>query len=301
MNDELNKRYAITGHISFEKGAGGLTKGVLRSGADSTAEVYLFGATLTSWSVPEFGELLFLSRAADLTGASAIRGGVPLVFPQFSKGENALPSHGFARISHWDVLSTSVSNEGDVSICLGLSDTEASRAMWPHFFAVQLTVVLGTTLRMQFRCKNKGDQAFQFHMAYHTYFRINDISASSISGLQGVRYLDSTNYRTESAQEESALRCSREIDRIYRQAPDFVSIDSRARSLSIRVHKQGLSDIVVWNPWIDRSRAIADLEDNAYRSFVCVETGTVVNPTTIAPHDSWEAVQLLSCQRLSEV
>jgi glucose-6-phosphate 1-epimerase len=301
MNDELNKKFAITGHVSFEKGAGGLTKAILRSGADSSAELYLFGATLTSWCVPEFGELLFLSPTADLTGASAIRGGVPLVFPQFSKGDNALPSHGFARISHWSVLATTVSDEGDVSISLGLSDSESSRAVWPHAFAVELSVVLGKTLCMKFRCTNKGDRAFQFHMAYHTYFRIDDISSSSISGLQGVRYLDSANHRVESTQEESALRISREIDRIYQQAPDFVSINSLARSLSIRVHKERLSDIVVWNPWIDRSRAIADLEDNAYRSFVCVETGTVVNPTTIAPHDSCEAVQILSYERVSEV
>ncbi len=301
MNEELNKRYAITGYVTFEKGAGGLTKAVLRSGAESSAELYLFGATLTSWSVPEFGELLFLSRTADLTGASAIRGGVPLVFPQFSKGDSALPSHGFARISHWSVLATAVSDEGDVSICLGLSDSESSRAVWPYSFAIELEVVLGKTLRMQFRCMNKGDRAFQFHMAYHTYFRIDDISSSSISGLQGVRYLDNTNYRTESTQEESTLRFSREIDRIYQQAPDFVSINSLTRSLSIRVHKQRLSDIVVWNPWIDRSRVIVDLEDNAYRSFVCVETGTAANLTTIAPHDSWEAVQMLSYERLSEI
>lgn len=300
MNNALTERFAITGHVSFEQGQEGLTKALLRSKAGSSAELYLFGAHLSSWCVPEFGELLFLSSAADLTGASAIRGGVPLVFPQFSKGDGTLPPHGFARTSHWNVTSTSVSSEGEVSICLGLSDSEASRALWPYSFALELSVVLGKTLRMHFRCTNRGDQALQCQMAYHTYFQIDDISSSSVSGLQGLHYLDSTNNRAERIQAESTLRFSHEVDRIYQQAPDLVSISSAKRALSIRVHKDELSDVVVWNPWIDRCRAIVDLADDDYRSFVCVEAGTVVNPLVIAPHESWEAAQILSYHPLSE-
>lgn len=215
------------------------------------------------------------------------------MFPQFSKGDGTLPSHGFARISHWDVLSTSVSNEGDVSICLGLSDTEVSRNLWPHMFSVELSVVLGRTLRMSFRCVNTGDQPFEFQMAYHTYFNVGEIASASVSGLQGLEYLDNTNNRARSSQKESHLCFSHEVDRIYREAPDLVTIECPARSLSIRVHKHRLSEVVVWNPWINRCRQIADLEDADYQHLLCVETGSVVNPVVIAPRESWEGEQIL--------
>ena len=63
--------------------------------------VYYYGATITSWSV-DSKEKLFLSQKAVLDGTKAIRGGIPLVFPQFGPGK--LPQHGFARVSKYIVF-----------------------------------------------------------------------------------------------------------------------------------------------------------------------------------------------------
>jgi glucose-6-phosphate 1-epimerase len=68
---------------------------VLRQG-ETSCTVHQFGATVTSW---KFGgvERLFLSDRAVQDGSKPIRGGIPLVFPQF--GQNGkLPQHGFARL-----------------------------------------------------------------------------------------------------------------------------------------------------------------------------------------------------------
>ena len=43
-------------------------------------EVLLYGATVVSWK-DKGGEKLWVSKGADLNGGSAVRGGVPLVFP----------------------------------------------------------------------------------------------------------------------------------------------------------------------------------------------------------------------------
>jgi glucose-6-phosphate 1-epimerase len=43
-------------------------------------EVLLYGATVVSWK-DKGGEKLWVSEGADLNGGSAVRGGVPLVFP----------------------------------------------------------------------------------------------------------------------------------------------------------------------------------------------------------------------------
>jgi D-hexose-6-phosphate mutarotase len=49
-----------------------------------SVEVYLFGATLTSWKC-DYKERIFLSQNALFNGVKAIRGGIPICFPQFSK------------------------------------------------------------------------------------------------------------------------------------------------------------------------------------------------------------------------
>lgn len=55
----------------------------LGNNARTSCFVNLWGATLTSWKV-DGTELLFLSKKAVNDGAAgkAIRGGIPLVFPQ---------------------------------------------------------------------------------------------------------------------------------------------------------------------------------------------------------------------------
>lgn len=83
------------------------------SGARAT--VTLHGATVIEWtaggspSASRDENLLFVSDQAVFDGKKAIRGGIPLVFPQFGAGLNGptgcLPSHGFARVSKWSFVS----------------------------------------------------------------------------------------------------------------------------------------------------------------------------------------------------
>ena len=54
-------------------------------------KIHHYGATVLSWIV-DGTEKLFLSSKAILDGTKAIRGGIPLVFPQFGPG--VLQQHG---------------------------------------------------------------------------------------------------------------------------------------------------------------------------------------------------------------
>ncbi|HEX6371728.1 MAG TPA: hypothetical protein VF006_22595, partial [Longimicrobium sp.] len=64
--------------------AAALPKLRLSHASGATAEVYLHGAHVASW-VPAGGtEALFVSRAATFAPGKAIRGGVPVIFPQFA-------------------------------------------------------------------------------------------------------------------------------------------------------------------------------------------------------------------------
>ncbi|CAG5123526.1 unnamed protein product, partial [Candidula unifasciata] len=71
----------------------------LDRGDGNTALVHLHGATLLSWKCRGI-EHLYLSQTAVFDNKKAIRGGVPVVFPNFGPWPLG-PQHGFARIKRW--------------------------------------------------------------------------------------------------------------------------------------------------------------------------------------------------------
>jgi len=49
-------------------------------------------------------------------------------------------------------------------------------------------------------------------------------------------------------------------------------------------HVQSLPiDVVFWNAWVDKSKALPDLGEGAYKAYVCVEPGLVADVTEVAP------------------
>src|ERR1035437_10592591 len=88
-----------------------MPKVLIEDASGSRAEVYLHGAHVTS-CVPAGGhEMLFLSERAEFEHGKAIRGGIPVVFPQFADS-GPLPKHGWLRTSTWrfrDIASPLVS------------------------------------------------------------------------------------------------------------------------------------------------------------------------------------------------
>jgi glucose-6-phosphate 1-epimerase len=50
------------------------------------------------------------------------------------------------------------------------------------------------------------------------------------------------------------------------------------------MEKSGSASTVVWNPWVDKSKAMADFGDTEYKEMICVESGNVgPSKTTLAP------------------
>src|SRR3954468_15120906 len=105
------------------------------------AEVYLHGAHVTSW-IPSGGtQRLFLSERSDFGGSAAIRGGIPVIFPQFA-ARGPLPKHGFARASDWELVNFDAQHgratQGRAT--LRFSSSAATRAIWPGEFIAELRV-----------------------------------------------------------------------------------------------------------------------------------------------------------------
>jgi glucose-6-phosphate 1-epimerase len=58
-------------------------------------------------------------------------------------------------------------------------------------------------------------------------------------------------------------------------ATGTVEIHDAKLRRKILVEKSGSVSAVVWNPWIDKAKAMADFGDDEYRQMVCVESGNV--------------------------
>ena len=151
-------------------------------------EVHRNGAHVTSWRpAPGTDERLFLSAKSSLADGAAIRGGIPVIFPQFSM-EGPLPRHGFARNSTWTHEDTRHEDGGAV-VSFSLSDSPATRTIWPTTFRASLTArVHGQQLSTTLAIENTGSEPFHFAAALHTYLRVHDVGEAEIVGLSGSRY-----------------------------------------------------------------------------------------------------------------
>ncbi len=276
--------------IELNSGTNGLQKVVLTTADGAQAEIYLHGAHLTSW-IPAGGEeRLFLSQTAEFSAESSIRGGVPVIFPQFAE-KGPLPKHGFARRLNWDFLDGE-KGMGSVSAAFLLRETPESLRIWPHAFLGGLLVTLGgREIEVNLTITNTDAAPFNFTAALHTYLRVTEIREVYLDGLCGRHYLDATDGGAEKLQEDKYLLFENEVDRIYPNILSGVSVNER--NLRLQVHSEGFRDLVVWNPWMERGAALADLESKGYRNMLCVESAAVCHPVTLEPGQSWNGLQRL--------
>jgi glucose-6-phosphate 1-epimerase len=274
---------------------GGLPKVVLEAPDGARAEVYLHGAHVTSWTpAGEGGERLFLSAASAFRAGEAIRGGVPVIFPQFA-ARGPLPRHGFARTAAWALAEVARAGH-DVRATLRLADSDATRALWPHAFVAELTVsVGGRSLELALSVANRGAEPLAFTAALHTYLGVDDVRRAVLAGLGGA--LREGRAAAGAAPERAGpeLRVAGEIDRVYLDAPGELELREEGRVTALR--STGFPDVVVWNPGPERGAALPDLEPDGWLRMLCVEAAAVGTPVSLGPGERWVGSQTLVAVR----
>jgi len=264
----------------------------LRASDGAAADVYLHGAHVTSWRpAPDDEERLFLSARSEFRPGAAIRGGIPVIFPQFA-AEGPLPRHGFARTANWRLESTDVTDGGDAVATLALSDTPETHAIWSAEFNATLVVrVGGPRLIVALAVENVGAAPFSFTCALHTYLRVRDIGHVEIVGLRGTRYRDLDDSATLRTDDAASLRIGGALDRVYVDAPRALVLREPQRSLGIEM--RDFPDVVLWNPGGARASALPDMEPDGHRAMLCVEAAAVQAPVTLATGGRWHGTQTL--------
>lgn len=256
----------------------------------ASAVVSRLGAQLLSWITPDGRERLFLSDKAVFDGSVAIRGGVPVCFPQFSdRGE--LPRHGFVRTREWTVGAQRCGDDYAL-LTLETADDEATRALWPHAFKLELTVMLeADRIDLELCVANPGEAGFAFTGALHTYLRTIQVEDVALEGLYGHDYRDAADGDRIVRDSGTQLTVDRETDRVYRDVrrPQLL----QAGNLSLGIQSQGFPDVVVWNPWVEQCAALSDMPADGWRHMLCVEAAAAERPVVVAPGDEWYGRQTL--------
>ena len=258
----------------------------LKHSSGSQVIIYKHGGTIASWTLPNGKEMLLLSKNAVFNGKKAIRGGIPLVFPQFGPGK--LPNHGFARTSEWNT--NSLKNN---ILILELKDNEETRKLWNHQFQLFYEIELNAkSLRTKLIVKNTGKSDFEFQALLHTYYKVPDIKSTFVKGLKGSSFMDKLKDGKVFNETRKQINFTEETDRIYMNAPSMVTLPGIAK---IEVQTSGKDhDIVVWNPHIAKSKRMGDFGDDEWKNMVCIEPGYVAKWKKLTADETFELEQNIS-------
>ncbi len=292
LTHTLNSRFGIANHLLFEDGGAGLPVAHV-STPYATAQVALYGGQVLAWEPTGHKPVIWVSKAAVYEQGKPVRGGVPVCWPWFGP----LPGqalHGFVRTRAWEVRSAHLDASGQVILRLGICGDAATHALWNNAFDLELVVTVGQTLTIALTTRNTGAAAFTLTQALHTYFCVGDITHTKVLGLDGCDYLDKVQNMAE-MQQSGAVRFSGETDRVYLNTTSDCLIEDATWGRSIRVTKQGSDSTVVWNPWAEREKAIADMAEGDYKGMVCVETTNAgSDQISLAPGQSHTLAAVIS-------
>jgi D-hexose-6-phosphate mutarotase len=272
MAPSTSKNHLIPFELWYEDFAPGYPT-IRISNAHASATIALHGAHVIDWIPRDQEPVIFTSREAVFKEGKAIRGGIPVCWPWFNAhpSDPSMPSHGFARNRFWQLIQ-SRSTEDFTEITLQF-DTQAID-IWQHDTSLTLTIRVGKSLSLELKTTNNGSNPVTIGGALHSYFYISNIQKVALTGLENTSYLDTVD-GVEKLQ-DGPIHFKSEVDSVYQQTDQAVLIHDPGFKRTIKVEKSGSHSTVVWNPWNEKSKSLADLADDEFHDFLCVETANAL-------------------------
>jgi glucose-6-phosphate 1-epimerase len=270
---QANEAFGIPGVLAVCTGDGGLPV-VMIDNALARASICAHGGQVLSYTpAGEAEDLLFVSQRAHFQAGRAIKGGIPVCWPWFGPdpAQQGRPAHGFVRTRGWRLLASEACADGATRVVMGVRDDEATRALWPQPFALEIEVTVGERLELVLVTRNTGEGPMTVTQALHAYLRVGDVRRAQVLGLAGHEYIDKLADGARATQ-SGPIDFDGPIDRIYLDTRDELIVDDLALGRAIHIERAGSHSAVVWNPWVEQSRTMADLGDDEYQGMLCVET-----------------------------
>jgi len=272
----------------------------------ANATICTQGAQLTHWQPrAQRHPATFMAAAAQYNLGKPVRAGIPICWPWFGPHatDKSQANHGFARNMVWSCGEAVQTASGATRLALVLTDSDKSRAIWPHAFRLECRFSIGEVLDIELLTTNTGTAPFVITEALHTYFLIGDIGSVEVQGLDGTEYVDSADGGNRKRQ-AGAVTFSGEVDRVYLNTEASCSVVDALLARRIEISKSGSHSTVVWNPWSQKAGRFADLGSaesgqGSWRQMVCIESANALdNALSVAPGQSHRIAVQYRVQRL---
>lgn len=250
-----------------------------------SAQISLFGGQLISWQPKRGAEVLWCTPLEKVPPGKAIRGGAPICWPWFGKGDDPkAPAHGFARIARWQLHTIEDLDNSRVKVTLDLHSSNENQA-WTTDLRLRCIYILGEELQVDLQTTNIRQQVLHYTEALHTYFYVGDIEQVSVSGLEGCVYLDKLeDYQRK--RQQGPLSIDQATDKIFLDSPSECVLIDPSMKRKIHIEKQGSRNTIVWNPGAEQAKQLVDMHEQSYRNMLCLESGNVAPQTVNMPPNS---------------
>ncbi len=289
MNDKninsLNKKFSFDTngcYAQFKVGEGDIPVLEVKN-EKASAIISLQGAHILKWKPLAKDDVIWLSKEASFSAGKSVRGGIPVCWPWFGAHENeaSYPAHGFARTVMWQVTDINNLSPGKTQVSFKLETVKLDKkltSMWPQDTVLEYRITISEKLTLELVTSNNSNEDMVIGQALHTYFKVKDISNTTVSGLEDKTYLDKTK-DFNSMMQHGVITFSDEVDRVYLDTADDVIINDNHRK--IKVSKQGSHSTVVWNPWKQVANKMGDLGRDGYKEMLCVESANAADDVVI--------------------
>jgi glucose-6-phosphate 1-epimerase len=300
--EQLNNEFSLqvaNNNLHFKTGKGDIPLVEIQN-EQASAIISMQGAQLLSWIPKGEKEVIWLSEDAKFAAGKSVRGGIPVCWPWFGAHEtNAdYPSHGFARTTNWQVISTEALGDGRTRISFTTQPLAENKQMWPADTTVLYQLTIGKKLEMELITHNNGSKPVTISQALHTYFNVGNVNKVLLHGLDDVKYLDKLDGFKRKNQ-HGPLKIKEEVDRIYLDTASTCVIEDKILKRNIVIIKCGSHSTVVWNPWQETASKMGDLGEEGYKKMLCVESSNAAEDSLIIEpgkvHQLWVQYDVQEC------
>lgn len=216
----------------------------------------------------------------------------------------AAMQHGPVRNVQWALDAVNADTAEQVCITLSPSrrmPTPNILRQWAPHLRVSLRITLDESLVQTLETHNHGPHTFALTQALHNYFAVQDATQVRLHGLTDLCFEDKVA-ATSGTVQHGVFHLGTACDRVYQQhAPGLshhYTLEDSMAQRRLHIHTQGSQSVVVWNPGAERSLAMADVPDGAWRHFLCVEASNAGQDTVLlAPGGRHRLTQSLTAER----
>ncbi|KAL5168012.1 Hydroxyproline O-galactosyltransferase HPGT1 [Glycine soja] len=253
---ESDNRTATVG-IEFTKDKNGISLLILRNHRGASATVSLHGGQVLSWKTELGEELLFISNKS--SQSSAWRN---------SNLFSTVWESGYSRAT-WICEEQNLDYRAKSSTASGGFQWKISpKGLFGNRWQSNLTS----------RIRNVNGKNFSFSMpSIRDNLLLTLDSEVRVEALETLDYLDNLYQRERFTEQGDSLTFESEVDRVYFDSSNIVIVLDHEKKRTFVIRKEGLPDVVVWNPWERKSKSILDLGDEEYKQMLCVD-GAVEKP-----------------------